>query len=408
MNKKRLWLIWVVVLSITLVLPASSVKAASAHDDTTLEAGTLLYISDVAPAVGGTAGINISVSASSEVVSLTVNATTIDVSVMADSNIHLSSGNKKLFSNTLGSTGDTVCGADSSTFDYTANSTMSFTITFSDNGNCQSEVSTSSGNSNSGGGSYTPPPITPAVPAGQSTGAGATTVTVGGGATGAMGAVAPVGVNALMGEAATASFSLSTGGGGSHSLATSNVTANSVTVTISSNPITFCLAVGETKNVDLDGDGYRDVQVTLNRIVDGKADLTVKELTPVKISGVVPGNLIKIKSKTAVYYFGEDSKRYVFPHEKTYFTWYTDFSGVKTISDADMAKLPIGGLVTYRPGVKMVKFMTDNDVYVVAKGGTLRKLKDEQMAKDLYGSDWNKKIDDINDAFFPVTNLART
>jgi len=35
----------------------------------------------------------------------------------------------------------------------------------------------------------------------------------------------------------------------------------------------------------------------------------------------------------------------------------------------------------------------------VAQGGVLRKLKDENMAKELYGDNWNKQIDDVNEAF---------
>ncbi|MBP9864188.1 hypothetical protein KBC54_01915, partial [Patescibacteria group bacterium] len=54
----------------------------------------------------------------------------------------------------------------------------------------------------------------------------------------------------------------------------------------------------------------------------------------------------------------------------------------------------------YKPGVKMVKFMTDPKVYAVAKGGILRWVKSQAAAVELYGAQWNKNIDDINDAFF--------
>lgn len=119
------------------------------------------------------------------------------------------------------------------------------------------------------------------------------------------------------------------------------------------------------------------------------------------------GDLIKITCTgsngsvcSAVYYLGANGKRYVFPNEKTYKTWYSDFSGVKSISQTEMESYPIGGNVTYRPGVKMIKIQTDPKVYAVDKNGSLRWVNSEAVAKALYGDMWNKQIDDVSDAFF--------
>lgn len=117
------------------------------------------------------------------------------------------------------------------------------------------------------------------------------------------------------------------------------------------------------------------------------------------------GDLIK-GSLPAVYYYGANGKRYVFPNEKTYKTWYLDFSGVKTISDAELAAIQIGGNVTYKPGVMMVKITTDPKVYAVAAGGTLRWVKTEAIAQALYGVNWSGKVEDIPDAFFTNYNLG--
>ncbi|OIN90284.1 hypothetical protein AUJ42_03315, partial [Candidatus Collierbacteria bacterium CG1_02_44_10] len=111
------------------------------------------------------------------------------------------------------------------------------------------------------------------------------------------------------------------------------------------------------------------------------------------------GDLIR-GSLSSVYYIGADRARYVFPTEKIYFSWYTDFSSVKAVTDAELASYPIGGNITYRPGVRMVKIMTDPRVYAVDAGGTLRWVETEETAAALYGSDWNTKIDDISDASF--------
>lgn len=112
------------------------------------------------------------------------------------------------------------------------------------------------------------------------------------------------------------------------------------------------------------------------------------------------GDLIK-GSGPAVYYFAQDGHRYVFPNEKTYFTWYRDFSSVVTIPDAHLSSIPLGRTnVTYRPGFKMIKIMTDPRTYVVDRGGILRHVTTEQLARTLYNLNWNDRVDDVADAFF--------
>ena len=112
------------------------------------------------------------------------------------------------------------------------------------------------------------------------------------------------------------------------------------------------------------------------------------------------GDLIKSPTNSTVYYFASNGKRYVFPNDKTYFTWYNDFSTVKTISARAMAAIPLGPNVTYRPGRKMVKITTDPNVYVVDQGGVLRHVATEQLAQSLYSISWKNQIDDVPDSFF--------
>jgi hypothetical protein len=113
----------------------------------------------------------------------------------------------------------------------------------------------------------------------------------------------------------------------------------------------------------------------------------------------VAGDLIKA-STAAVYYLGTDGKRYVFPNEKTYKTWYPDFSSVKTITDSQLAGYAIGGNVTYKPSSKMVKITTDPKVYAVDAHGTLRWITSESVAQALYGASWAAMVDDVADSFF--------
>ena len=122
------------------------------------------------------------------------------------------------------------------------------------------------------------------------------------------------------------------------------------------------------------------------------APLAARAATP-------PDSLVKA-SGTTVYYYANDGKRYVFPNEKTYKSWFVDFSGVIHVTDAELAAMPLGGNVTYRPGVRLIKVQTDPKVYAVARGGVLRWVKNESLAGVLYGQYWSTAIDDLSDAFF--------
>lgn len=126
--------------------------------------------------------------------------------------------------------------------------------------------------------------------------------------------------------------------------------------------------------------------------------VSAASLTP--LSNIKSGDLIRGETFSAVYYYGKDGFRYVFPNDKTYFTWYSNFDTVKWVSDADLGTIQIGGNVTYRPGVRMVKINSDPRTYAVSQNGSLRWVNSESLAVSLYGSDWNRKIDDVPDAFF--------
>ncbi|OGL99084.1 hypothetical protein A2318_01130 [Candidatus Uhrbacteria bacterium RIFOXYB2_FULL_45_11] len=126
------------------------------------------------------------------------------------------------------------------------------------------------------------------------------------------------------------------------------------------------------------------------------------------LASLKSGDLIRGESFTAVYYYGLDGFRYVFPNDKTYFTWYSNFNTVKWVSDADLTKIQIGGNATYKPGARMIKINSDPRVYVVAKGGLIRAIGSEAVAKALYGPTWNKQIDDVPDGFFSNYKIGGT
>ncbi len=138
--------------------------------------------------------------------------------------------------------------------------------------------------------------------------------------------------------------------------------------------------------------------------------LIVFLIAPLALTKPVPaaarGSLIK-GSLPAVYYLASDGKRYVFPNEKIYFSWYENFSGVSEINDSTLASYDLGGNVSYRPGTHLVKIQSNSTVYAVEPGGMLRAIDSEETASTLYGSDWASRVHDLPDSFFSyytVTN----
>jgi hypothetical protein len=163
------------------------------------------------------------------------------------------------------------------------------------------------------------------------------------------------------------------------------------------------LAVFEVSSTSA-GDSILTVRV-------GTVELTAKPAITFTAVAFHAGDLIRGTGAT-VYYFGADGKKYVFPASAIYFSWYSDFSSVKIISDLEIASKPLGGNVTVRPG-KLVQLVSmdrpwrvmDTKVYAVSRGGTLRWIKTPEVAQIIFGMDWEKKIIALPEVF--VANYSR-
>lgn len=112
------------------------------------------------------------------------------------------------------------------------------------------------------------------------------------------------------------------------------------------------------------------------------------------------GELIKGESFNTVYYKSTDGKRYVFPNQRIYNSWYEDFSKVKTIPDEELFNISLGGNVFYKPNSRLVKITTNPKVYWVDKNGLLRHVASEYVAQSLFGDNWIEQVDDLPDEFF--------
>lgn len=162
-----------------------------------------------------------------------------------------------------------------------------------------------------------------------------------------------------------------------------------------------------TYNHTFDDNGNFELKVKCS---DAAGNIAWSEVELITVTEVpAAGLLVKLQCPspvyvndpcTTVYFYGNDGYRHAFPNEKVYFSWYKDYSTVNIVTADYLASLPLGKNVTYRPGYKLVKFLSVNTVYAVSQGGTLREISSESMASALYGTSWNTKVDDISDAFY--------
>jgi len=126
------------------------------------------------------------------------------------------------------------------------------------------------------------------------------------------------------------------------------------------------------------------------------------------LTSVSPGMFIKLAndnnpntwSDTTVYFVAKNGKRYFFPNEKSYFSWYSSYANVRIVTAATMASVPLGGPVHYRPGQRLLKVISAPEVYAVSRGGILRPIVRETVAKAISGDSWSATVDDLPDAFF--------
>ncbi len=131
----------------------------------------------------------------------------------------------------------------------------------------------------------------------------------------------------------------------------------------------------------------------------------IKSIENAQAITLAPGDILR-GDDSAVYYFGADNQRYVFPNAKTYFTWYKDFNDVQVVSNATLSTLPLGGTVTYHPGSRLLKLESSPKTYAVERGGVLRWLETESMAKSIYGTEWSSYVDDLPDSLLNAYTIG--
>jgi len=110
---------------------------------------------------------------------------------------------------------------------------------------------------------------------------------------------------------------------------------------------------------------------------------------------------VKRSEKNDLYYYAADNKRYIFPTIEVYRSWYGNFI-IDNLAIEDLNKLyetELGGNVTFRPGT-LIKSPTLTPIFIAVKNGTIRPFSDENIVKEIYGSDWQKYVSELADYYF--------
>lgn len=431
-----------------LTLPALALAA----NDVTFPQDSIISLDD---------GSNYTISRSSTFDSFTVNPTTIVFTLSASSVIALISTDQKDFS--YSGTVDTMsvseeCRNDHSSLLITvpAGATETYTVTVTPSGSCTASGGVSGGGGGTtgggggGGGGASPAPAASASESGTANALGVLDNLASDGANVTVAQAVLASINADGGSAALADNSVAV------SLPAAAVTANStLSVTPQASfpqPKAGFTAVGsQAYNISLSGGAsiasgktatltfkYTDAQIqnasesslvvsyldesngkwvdvpttvnAANNTVTATVSHFTKFMLQAKANAVPLGSLIKVANKTAVYYLGHDGKRYVFPDDKVFNSWYANFNDVVTITAAQMGAYNLGGNITVRPGTKLVQFVgydvkgkmvvDDPKVYTLEPGGILRWIKTGAIAATLFGSTWEQRIVPVHNVMY--------
>jgi len=112
------------------------------------------------------------------------------------------------------------------------------------------------------------------------------------------------------------------------------------------------------------------------------------------------GSLIKSIDNPTVYYLDQENIRHIFPTASVYNTWYDNFDDVKELNKDEIIKYSLGKNITVRPGVTILTFENDKNIYGVEPGGIIRPFMNREVINDIYGDHWFEKVVSLPDVFF--------
>ncbi len=118
------------------------------------------------------------------------------------------------------------------------------------------------------------------------------------------------------------------------------------------------------------------------------------------------GKWVKTSDRKTVYFVDIKNTRHAYPNQNIWESYFgKDFSFVKTISKEELASYPLEENVPYNRN-SLFKISSIPKVYRVSENATIHWIETEDLARRLYGINWNKKVQDLSDAFFGDYNVV--
>jgi cysteine-rich repeat protein len=122
----------------------------------------------------------------------------------------------------------------------------------------------------------------------------------------------------------------------------------------------------------------------------------------------VLGNYVRSEFSTTVYYLDTDpttgvTVRRPFLDSQTYFTYESNFDAVHLVKEADLNAIPLDGVMLPKPGVVLIKLLSNHDVHtleIVDGVPTLHWIVTEELAQNIFGPDWADYVMDSDPALW--------
>jgi len=109
-----------------------------------------------------------------------------------------------------------------------------------------------------------------------------------------------------------------------------------------------------------------------------------------------------------IYYHGADKKRYVFPNEDVFKSWFKDYN-IDKLEVHDLQTLyetALGGNVTLRPG-SLLQTETDYNVYIVIDNGQISPIA-QSILNQIYDNNWSEKVIHLPNYYFTHYDVGKS
>lgn len=111
------------------------------------------------------------------------------------------------------------------------------------------------------------------------------------------------------------------------------------------------------------------------------------------------GTLVTSPKHPSVYEI-QNGKRRGFFNATVYYTWYSDFKAVKTLTVEEIEAIELGSPMPIKENTKLLKFPLNPKVYAVMANETIQHIPDEATAVSLFGANWATKVIELPEIYY--------